>query len=48
VWDYNFDPQTNIIDQHVSRLRQKLDRVGGEPLIETVRGAGYSIARRSA
>lgn len=48
VWDYNFDPQTNIIDQHVSRLRQKLDRVGGKPLIETVRGAGYSIARRSA
>ena len=48
VWDYNFDPQTNIIDQHVSRLRQKLDRVGGEPLIETVRGAGYSIARGSA
>jgi two-component system OmpR family response regulator len=48
VWDYNFDPQTNIIDQHVSRLRQKLDRVGGEPLIETVRGAGYSFARRSA
>jgi len=48
VWDYNFDPQTNIIDQHVSRLRQKLDRVGGEPLIETVRGAGYSIGRRPA
>ena len=48
VWDYNFDPQTNIIDQHVSRLRQKLDRVGGEPLIETVRGSGYSIGRRPA
>jgi len=47
VWDYNFDPQTNIIDQHVSRLRQKLDRLGSEPLIETVRGAGYSI-RQSA
>jgi two-component system OmpR family response regulator len=46
VWDYNFDPQTNIIDQHVSRLRQKLDRVGGDALIETVRGAGYSIGRR--
>lgn len=43
VWDYNFDPQTKIIDQHVSRLRQKLDRLGSEPLIETVRGAGYSI-----
>ncbi len=48
VWDYSFDPQTNIIDQHVSRLRQKLDRVGGEPLIETVRGAGYSIRRGAA
>jgi len=48
VWDYSFDPQTNIIDQHVSRLRQKLDRIGGEPLIETVRGAGYSIRRRPA
>jgi two-component system OmpR family response regulator len=48
VWDYSFDPQTNIIDQHVSRLRQKLDRVGGEPVIETVRGAGYSIGRRPA
>lgn len=48
VWDYNFDPQTNIIDQHVSRLRQKLDRVGGDPLIETVRGSGYAIGRRPA
>jgi two-component system OmpR family response regulator len=45
VWDYSFDPQTNIIDQHVSRLRQKLDRAGAGPLIETVRGAGYSIGR---
>lgn len=45
VWEYNFDPQTNIIDQHVSRLRQKLDRVGAGALIETVRGAGYSIGR---
>lgn len=48
VWDYSFDPQTNIIDQHVSRLRQKLDRVGATSLIETVRGAGYSIGRRAA
>lgn len=45
VWDYNFDPQTNIIDQHVSRLRQKLDRAGAGAMIETVRGAGYSIGR---
>jgi two-component system OmpR family response regulator len=48
VWDYSFDPQTNIIDQHVSRLRQKLDRGGAPNLIETVRGAGYSIGRRAA
>lgn len=48
VWDYNFDPQTNIIDQHVSRLRQKLDRAGAASLIETVRGAGYSIGRSAA
>jgi len=43
VWDYHFDPQTNIIDQHVSRLRQKLDRGFDTPLVETVRGAGYMI-----
>lgn len=43
VWDYHFDPQTNIIDQHVSRLRQKLDRDFGAPLIHTVRGVGYVI-----
>ena len=48
VWDYSFDPQTNIIDQHVSRLRQKLDRAGAANLIETVRGAGYSIGRAAA
>ena len=42
VWDYSFDPQTNIIDQHVSRLRQKLK---GQP-IQTVRGVGYSIRER--
>ena len=45
VWDYHFDPQTNIIDQHVSRLRQKLDRGFETSLIETVRGAGYAIRR---
>jgi two-component system OmpR family response regulator len=43
VWDYAFDPQTNIIDQHVSRLRQKLDRGFDAPLIETVRGTGYVV-----
>jgi two-component system OmpR family response regulator len=45
VWDYNFDPQTNIVDQHVSHLRQKIDRGFDIPLIETVRGAGYSLRR---
>ena len=43
VWDYSFDPQTNIIDQHVSRLRQKVDRDFAVALIETVRGTGYVI-----
>jgi len=43
VWDYNFDPQTNIIDQHVSRLRQKVDRDFPVPLIHTVRGSGYVL-----
>jgi two-component system OmpR family response regulator len=43
VWDYNFDPQTNIIDQHVSRLRQKVDRDFPVALIQTVRGTGYMI-----
>lgn len=43
VWDYNFDPQTNIIDQHVSRLRQKVDKGFDTALIHTVRGMGYSL-----
>ena len=43
VWDYHFDPQTNVIDVHVSRLRRKVDRDFGAPLIHTVRGAGYVI-----
>ena len=43
VWDYHFDPQTNVIDVHVSRLRRKIDRNDGERLIHTVRGAGYVI-----
>ncbi|CAN7312170.1 response regulator transcription factor [Phenylobacterium sp. LjRoot225] len=43
VWDYNFDPQTNIIDQHVSRLRQKIDKEFEPPLLQTVRGMGYSL-----
>ncbi len=43
VWDYNFDPQTNIVDMHVSRLRQKIDKGFDIPLIHTVRGAGYCL-----
>ena len=43
VWDYNFDPQTNVIDVHVSRLRRKIDRDFDKPLIHTVRGAGYVL-----
>lgn len=43
VWGYHFDPQTNVIDVHVSRLRGKLDRDFDEPLLQTVRGAGYRL-----
>ncbi|MEQ8659185.1 MAG: response regulator transcription factor [Gammaproteobacteria bacterium] len=44
VWDYHFDPQTNVIDVHVSRLRAKIDLGFSAPLLHTVRGAGYKIA----
>jgi two-component system OmpR family response regulator len=43
VWDYHFDPQTNVIDVHVSRLRQKVDKPFATPLIHTVRNAGYML-----
>jgi len=43
VWDYHFDPQTNVVDVHIARLRQKVDRDFDRPLIHTVRGAGYSL-----
>ncbi|MBO9518172.1 MAG: response regulator transcription factor [Porphyrobacter sp.] len=43
VWDYSFDPQTNVIDQHISKLRQKIDREFEKPLIHTVRGSGYVL-----
>ena len=43
VWDYHFDPQTNVIDVHISRLRQKVDRGFDRPLLQTVRGAGYCL-----
>ena len=43
VWDYHFDPQTNVIDVHISRLRSKIDRGFSQPLLHTVRGAGYML-----
>lgn len=43
VWDYHFDPQTNVIDVHISRLRSKIDRNFEESLLHTIRGAGYMI-----
>ena len=43
VWDYHFDPQTNVIDVHISRLRAKIDRAPRPPLIHTLRGAGYCL-----
>ena len=43
VWDYHFDPQTNVIDVHMSRLRSKIDKGFASPLLHTIRGAGYMI-----
>ena len=43
VWEYHFDPQTNVIDVHMSRLRAKIDKNFLQPLLHTVRGAGYSL-----
>jgi two-component system OmpR family response regulator len=43
VWDYHFDPQTNVIDVHISRLRSKIDRGFSPPLLQTVRNAGYVL-----
>lgn len=43
VWDYHFDPQTNVIDVHMSRLRAKIDKNFDKTLLHTVRGAGYSL-----
>jgi two-component system OmpR family response regulator len=47
VWDYNFDPQTNVIDVHISRLRQKIDKGFEKPLLHTVRGAGYRLTENA-
>ena len=43
VWDYHFDPKTNVIDVHISRLRQAIDKGFDRPLLHTVRGAGYTL-----
>jgi two-component system OmpR family response regulator len=43
VWDYHFDPQTNVIDVHISRLRSKIDRDFSQTLLHTVRGSGYRL-----
>jgi two-component system, OmpR family, response regulator len=47
VWDYHFDPGTNIIDVHIGRLRRKIDAGFDAPLLHTVRGAGYRIGREA-
>ncbi len=44
VWDYHFDPQTNVVDVHISKLRQKIDADAEQPLLKTVRNAGYMIS----
>jgi two-component system OmpR family response regulator len=44
VWDLHFDPQTNVIDVHISRLRAKIDKDFDPPLLQTVRGRGYRLA----
>jgi two-component system OmpR family response regulator len=44
VWDYHFDPGTNVIDVHISRLRRKIDEAGKVPLLHTVRGVGYMLS----
>ncbi|MEA3065908.1 MAG: two-component system, OmpR family, response regulator [Sphingomonadales bacterium] len=44
VWDYHFDPGTNVIDVHISRLRKKIDEPGQAPLLHTVRGVGYMLS----
>jgi two-component system OmpR family response regulator len=48
IWNYHFDPQTNVIDVHISRLRSKIDKGFERPLLHTVRGAGYMISHDDA
>ena len=45
VWEYHFDPGTNVVDVHISRLRRKIDDGFAQPLLHTVRGAGYMLGR---
>lgn len=47
VWDYHFDPGTNVVDVHVSRLRRKLEEGFDRPILHTVRGAGYRLSPKS-
>jgi len=47
VWDYHFDPQTNVVDVHISRLRQAIDKRFDRPMLRTVRGAGYMLTASS-
>ncbi len=44
VWDYHFDPQTNVVDVHISKLRQKIEAESERQLLRTVRNAGYMIS----
>jgi two-component system OmpR family response regulator len=46
VWEYDFDPETNVVEARICRLRDKLDRVTSQKLIHTVRGAGYVLELR--
>jgi len=46
VWDYNFDPQTNVVEARICRLRDKVDRSFHYKLIHTIRGAGYVLERK--
>ena len=47
VWDYNFDPQTNVVDVHISKLRQKIELDSERPLVRTVRNAGYMLTEHA-
>jgi two-component system, OmpR family, response regulator len=47
VWDYHFDPRTNVIDVHISNLRAKIDRSATQPLLHTIRGSGYRLGLAS-